>query len=441
MDTGIIWEKTLNILKKSVSSDVGFNLHLKNAVVISYENNEFVIAVKMGLNKSMIESRYKDKIEQILTNIIQTDTSLKVIVSAEPEKLKKETVTLNTAVKEQTAVSSYALNPKYTFENFIIGTSNEYATAAATRVAENPGIVYNPIFLYGNSGLGKTHLMHAIGNKIKRLFPDKKIIYVTSEKFTNDFIENVRKKTPMNFKEFYRSADVLLIDDIQFLEKKEQTQDELFHTFNELYNMNKQIVITSDRLPRNLITLEERLKTRFECGLTIDITAPSLETRIAILQNKAEARNISMPDEVYEYIADCVQSNVRELEGALNKIISFSQIKGQKITLSFAQECINSFASKVSADKIIDKVCAYYGITREEIIGKSKMKNIALPRQVAMYICDSMTELNYGAIAKNFGNRDRTTAFHNIEKIKDQIKTDSILNDDIECIVNDIKNS
>ena len=235
MNIDMIWEKAMNVLKQMVNSDVGFNLYLKDVVVISYENNEFVIAVKMSLNKSMIENRFRERIEQILTNIIQTDTYLKVVVSSEPEKLRKESRKAETVIPaEQTQVYSYALNPKYSFENFIIGASNEYATAAAIRVAENPGVVYNPIFLYGNSGLGKTHLMHAIGNKIKKLFPDKKIIYVTSEKFMNDFIENVRKKTPMNFKEFYRSADVLLIDDIQFLEKKESTQDELFHTFNEL---------------------------------------------------------------------------------------------------------------------------------------------------------------------------------------------------------------
>lgn len=283
--------------------------------------------------------------------------------------------------------------------------------------------------------------MHAIGNSIKKNFPNKKILYVTSEKFMSDFIDNVRNKTPKNFRDIYRNTDVLLLDDIQFLENKESTQEELFHTFNELHSMNKQMVFTGDRHPDKLVTLEERLRTRIKSNLVIDITAPSLETRMAILKNKAESRGIYIEEEAIEYIASCVQSNVRELEGALLTVISLSQIKDRKIDLEFAETCLKSVPnSKISVEKIIDKVCLYYEITKEEITGKSKTKNLTLPRQVAMYICNVLTELNYGAIARNFGNRDRTTVMHNVEKIKDLIKTDAILSSDIETIIRDIKN-
>ncbi len=441
MDIDLIWQNSINSLKNTLISPVGFNIYLKDAVPLSLNENIFTIAVAMSLNKTMIENRYKAQLEKILSNILQNDITLNIEVNQNPVREQIQNNEENTADEQSSGFSN--LNPKYTFDNYIIGSSNEYAAAAAIRAAENPGqnIYYNPLFLYGSSGVGKTHLMHAIGNSIKKNFPEKKVIYVTSEQFTNDFIDSVRKKTPKNFRQIYRCADVLLIDDIQFLEKKESTQDELFHTFNELYNMNKQIVLTSDRIPEKLITLEDRLKTRFKSGPVIDISAPSFETRVAILKNKSEQKNIYMDEDVYEYIADCIQSNVRELEGALLKLISYSQIKEKKIDLSFAKECLQSYKSgRISVEKIIDKVCVYYDITKDEIISKNKTKNLTLPRQVAMYLCNILTELNYGAIAKNFGNRDRTTVLHNVEKIKDEIKTDAILNADVECILKDLKN-
>ena len=441
MDIDIIWQNSLDSLKNILSSPVGINIYLKDAVPVSFNGSSFTIAVSMVLNKNMIENRYKPQLEKILSNILKTDVTLNIEVSQNPQELKK---TQEISEKNNSELeNSYSLNPKYTFENFIIGDSNEYATAASIKAAENPGSHdNNPIFLYGDSGLGKTHLMHAIGNSIKKNFPEKKVVYVTSEKFMNDFIDNILNKTPKNFREVYREADVLLIDDIQFLEKKESTQDELFHTFNELYSNNKQIVITSDRTPKQLVKLEERLITRFEWGLTIDITAPSYETRVAILKKKAQLKDIYIEESVFEYIADCIQSNVRELEGALLKIISYAQIKQRRIDKSFAEECIKSLNTngKISVEKIIDKVCAYYEITKEDIVGKTKTKNFTLPRQVAMYLCNVLTELNYGAIAKNFGNRDRTTVMHNVEKIKDEIKNNEILNTDIECILKDLKN-
>ena len=445
MDIDLLWESTLNNLKRTISSQVAYNIYLKETVPVSFDGHVFTISVSMTINKNMIENRYKSQIESILSNILRDDVSLNVIISQNPYELREEIKDKQKSeIKEDTnynLTNPYDINPKYTFENFIIGSSNEYATAAAIRAAENPGEVYNPLYLYGASGLGKTHLMHAIGNSIKKNFPNKNILYVTSEKFMSDFIDNVRNKTPKNFRDIYRNTDVLLLDDIQFLENKESTQEELFHTFNELYSMNKQMVFTGDRHPDKLITLEERLRTRVKSNLVIDITAPSLETRMAILKNKAESRGVFIEEEAIEYIASCVQSNVRELEGALLTVISLSQIKNQKIDLKFAEACLKSVPnSKISVEKIIDKVCEYYEITKEEITGKSKIKNVTLPRQVAMYICNVLTELNYGAIARNFGNRDRTTVMHNVEKIKDLIKTDAILSSDIETIIREIKN-
>lgn len=444
MDIELLWEQSIKNLKKTISSEVAYNLYLKDAVPVSFEGNVFTVAVSMSINKTMIDNRYKTQIETILSNIMGFPAELNIIVSQNPAELRP---VLNTVPPQPPVTqeipqlrNSYDINPKYTFENFIIGSSNEYATAAAIRAAENPGIVYNPLYLYGSSGLGKTHLMHAMGNSIKKNFPSKKILYVTSEKFMNDFIDSVRNKTPKNFRDIYRNADVLLLDDVQFLENKESTQEELFHTFNELHSMNKQMVFTGDKHPDKLVTLEDRLRTRFKSNLVIDITAPSLETRIAILRNKAETRGVYIDEDAIEYIASCVQSNVRELEGALLKVISYSQIKNRKIDLNFAEECLKSMPnSKIGVEKIIEKVCHYYEITKEEITGKSKTKNLTLPRQVAMYICNVLTELNYGAIARNFGNRDRTTVMHNVQKIKDEIKTDSILASDIETIIREVK--
>lgn len=445
MDIDLIWESTLNNLKQNINSHVAYNLYLKDSVAVWFDGKIFTVAVQMTINKNMIDNRYRANIEKILSNILRASVEIDVVISNNPYELRiqyQKKYEEKKAYQEESLTNSYDINPKYTFENFIIGSSNEYATAAAIRTAENPGTVYNPLYLYGAPGLGKTHLMHAIGNSIEKNFPEKKVIYVTSEKFMNDYIENLKTKTPKNFRDKYRNADVLLLDDIQFLENKESTQDELFHTFNELFAKNKQMVFAGDRHPDKLVTLEERMRTRVKSNLVIDITAPSLETRIAILKNKAESKGVFIEENALEYIAQSVEKNVRELEGVLMTVISLSQLKQRKIDIDFVTEVIKRVPSesKITVDKIIDQVCSYYDITKEEIIGKSKTKNFTLPRQVAMYICNILTELNYGAIARHFGNRDRTTVMHNVEKIKDLVKNDSILNADVETIIRELKN-
>lgn len=436
MDIKSIWEKSLFEIKAKINSPVSYNIYIKEAVPISFKNGVFRISVPMALNKTMIDCRYKSIIEQALFGVLGEDVLLNVSVNTEPEE---ETIEVPVSNKNKETV-----NEKYTFANFVIGASNEFAAAAAIRAAEKPGHIYNPLFIYGNSGLGKTHLLHAIGNEISINFPDYKIMYIAGEQFTNDFIEAVRAKTTETFRQIYRNVDVLLLDDVQFFAKKEQTQEEFFHTFNVLYNMNKQIVIASDRKPKDLTVLEDRLTTRFEQGLIIDISVPSYETRVAILQNKALSKGVRIDEEILYYIADNIKTNIRELEGALLRIISYSQISNVDITMDLAKRELRSFLDeedkrKFSSSKIIEKICSYYTVTKEDLIGKSKTKNIIIPRQVAMYLCKDMTKMNYGEIARDFGNRDRTTVLHNVEKIRVAIRTDKNLLKDVEFIKKDIK--
>ena len=325
-----------------------------------------------------------------------------------------------------------------------MGESNRYAAASARIAAENPGMDYNPFFLYGNSGLGKTHLMHAIGNEIKKLYPEYKIIYVTSEQFMNEFVDSIVSKTSMEFKRKYRGVDVLLIDDVQFLENKEGLQEEVFHTFNDLYNRHKQIVLTSDRMPSELVKLEERLRTRFGQGLTFDISIPNFETRVAILKKKADEHKVAIPDTVLQFIADRIKTNIRELEGALNKVISVAEISKSEINLDLAHEVIDTLVPnggvvKITPEKIIDKVAIYYNIDRHEIVGVKRAKKYIMPRQIAMYLCNTLANMNYSMIGDAFGGKDRTTAMHNVQKIENLRIEDPAIDDAIKYITKDIQ--
>lgn len=434
MEINQIWEDTLKIVENNVNS-VSYNVYIKTMTPVLFENSIFIASATNDLSKNMINIRYKDIIESTLEAITNEKVSLKVITENEKEK--------NIPNHEELPLNSYDVNPKYTFENFVIGSSNEYATAAALSATENPGHIYSPLFLYGNSGLGKTHLMQAIGNQIKKNHPEYKIVYVTTERFTNEFIAAVREGKMIEFRNNYRPADVLLIDDVQFMENKEATQEEFFHTFNDLYSMNKQIVLTSDRKPNDLITLEERLRTRFAQGLTIDITSPNYETRMAILQKKAEVHNIEISPEVLSYIADKIKSNIRELEGALLKIISYSQLSHKDIDLEFAKGILKSILPddgivKITPDKIMDKVAMFYKVSKEDLLGNVRTKSIAVPRQVAMYLCAKLTDMNPGMIGKTF-NKDRTTVAHNVDKIEKDIETDDNLKSDINYILKDLE--
>ena len=431
-----LWTKIFNIVKQKSDNAVGLNVHMKDAVPVSIDNTAFTISVPMSINKNMIQFRYKDFIESAIEQVTAQRLSLNIILKGEEPK---------EAVAEDKPVDNVNhINPKYTFENFVIGASNEYATAAAISTTEKPGYIYNPLFLYGNSGLGKTHLMYAIGNRIHENNPSANIIYVTSEVFTNEFISSVRDAKGEEFRKKYRSADVFLVDDVQFLENKEATQEEFFHTFNELYSMNKQIVLTSDRKPSDLITLEDRLRTRFSQGLTIDITVPNYETRVAILQKKASQHNVTIDIDVLGYIAERIKSNVRELEGILIKMISISEISHKPIDHNLADYVLKSYLPKtgivkITPDKIMDKVSVFYNITTSDLTGKVRTSNVAIPRQVAMYLCHKLTDMNFTMIGKSFGNKDRTTVMHNVRKIEGELDSNEDLKANINCIIKDLQ--
>ena len=402
------------------------------------------LAVSMNINKNMIEKRYTDLITTALMHSAGFPMDINIIVTSNPDELKKSVSFNETHIEEKSDIESgfKSINQKYTFDTFVIGSSNEYAHAASLNTAKNPGKV-NPLFLYGNSGLGKTHLMCAIGNYILKNNKNCNIIYVSSEKFTNDFITSVRENKSSEFRKIYRNADVLLIDDIQFLAHKEQTQEEFFYTFEDLSSKNKQIVITSDRKPQELITLEPRLTTRFSQGYIVDITIPSYETRVAILQKKAQIMGYNIPEDVISYIAERIKSNIRELEGALIKIFTHSELKNCKIDLEYTKEALASIIPddgivKITPEKIIEKVCVYYNVKRDDIMSDTKKKNIAIPRQIAMYLCKELTTLNFVEMTSYF-NRDRTTIMHNVEKIATLTKTNQQLITDINYIKQDIE--
>lgn len=451
MTVSEIWDHSLSYIRNDSSSIVGYNTYIKEAIPLEYSDGVLVISVSTALKRKMIELRYKETIEKSITRITGKPSILEIVVEDDednteiikPKQEKNERTDYENTNQNSDLHSNSRLNPWYTFDNFVIGSSNEHATAVAMSVAKYPGQRNNPLFLYGNSGLGKTHLLHAIGNEILKNSPNTSVLYVTSEKFTNDMIKYINEKSMDEFRRIYRDIDVLLVDDVQFIEGKEGSQEEFFHTFNELHMNNKQIVLTSDRKPKDLVILEERLRNRFGWGLTIDIQTPNYETRMAILKKKAESRNIVIEEEVLSYLAERIDSNVRELEGALSKIISYAGISHKEIDIETAEYIIRSILPdsdliKITPEKIMENVASYYGIKVEDIIGKSKQKCYAMPRQIAMYLCKDITDLNYTVVGRIFGNKDRTTVMYAEDKIALLIKTDPSLKRDIENIMKNI---
>lgn len=438
-----LWKSVLSIVKTKTDSAVGVNVHMKDAVPVFIDSTSFTIAVPLTLNQNMINIRYKSYIEAALEQITSQKLTLNVILKSEAEEILNPDEDVNA---EDLPDLSVGLNSKYTFENFVIGSSNAYAVAAAISATKNPGHIYNPLFLYGHSGVGKTHLMFAIGNRIKENYPRKKITYVTSEEFMNDFIDLIGEGKGDVFRNKYRSVDVLLIDDVQFFSKKEATQEEFFHTFNELYNLNKQIVITSDRPPSELTTLTERLRNRCAAGVTIDISVPNYETRIAILQKKAAQHNTEIDNEVLAFVAERIKSNVRELEGVLINLISIAEISNKIIDIPLAEYVLKSYLppesiSKITPEKIIQKVSTFYNISIDELCGKSRVAKFTVPRQIAMYLCHTLTDMNFTAIGRAIGDKDRSTVTSNIKKIIQQMKIDSNLKSDINYIIKDLQSN
>lgn len=393
---------------------------------MSLTGNTINLAVPAEFNKGILESRYQTLIKNAIKQVTFKEYEIAFIVPSQ-ENLNKLTKQTESAGNEDSPLS--VLNPKYTFDTFVIGNSNRFAHAAALAVAEAPGKAYNPLFIYGGVGLGKTHLMHAIGHYILEQNSSQRVLYVSSEKFTNELINAIKDNRNEEFRSKYRNIDVLLIDDIQFIAGKERTEEEFFHTFNALYEANKQIILSSDKPPKE-ISLEDRLRSRFEWGLIADMQAPDLETRIAILRKKAQLENLTVPNEVIVFIADKIASNIRELEGALNRVIAYSSLTENEITVELASEALKDILSAnkakvLNCTTIQEAVARYFDIRPEEFKSKKRTRDIAFPRQIAMYLCRELTEMSLPKIGEEFGGRDHTTVIHACEKISEEIESNS----------------
>ena len=429
---------------------------------LSATDTTFEIGVPKKFVKEWIEDNYSSRIQQVLQEITGESLQLKITnldikdedevtspvvqqvrpAAQAPAPEPAPVIEVQTAAEAESANAQAAdeapalLNPKYTFESFVIGNSNRFAHAASLAVAEVPAKVYNPLFLYGGVGLGKTHLMHAIGNRIQQNHPYLKVLYISSEKFTNELINSILHGNPEAFRQKYRNIDCLLVDDIQFLSKKEHTQEEFFHTFNTLHDANKQIIISSDRPPKEIPTLEDRLRSRFEWGLITDIQAPDLETRIAILRKKALQENIAIPNEIMVYIASRIDNNIRELEGALIRVIAFASLKKEPLSLDMATEALKGLLADnvgrpVTIEKIKEIVASYFRLKLEDLIAKKRTRNVAYPRQIAMYLAREMTDSSLPRIGEVFGGRDHTTVIHAYEKISKERADDAKLDQTI----------
>lgn len=408
---------------------ISFDTWIESASLTQIDQNSVTIQVKSTLHKDYWEKNLTNKIVEILYEFFGREMTPNFVTE---EDNSNQPVQEQTADKVVTSISEFkssTLNDKYTFDTFVIGKGNQMAHAAALVVSEEPGTIYNPLFFYGGVGLGKTHLMHAIGHQYLQLNPGANVKYVTSENFANDFINSIQDRTSESFRQEYRNVDLLLVDDIQFFADKEGTQEEFFHTFNELYDKRKQIVLTSDRLPNEIPKLQERLVSRFAWGLSVDITPPDLETRIAILRKKADAERLEIPNDTLSYIAGQIDSNIRELEGALVRVQAFSAIQQSDITTSLAADALKSMIKvekkqNLSISTIQQKVCKHFGITLAEMKGKKRNKHIVVPRQVAMYLSREFTNNSLPKIGKEFGGKDHTTVIHAHEKIQKLKKED-----------------
>ncbi len=427
------WEKVLKILKVEIMSEVSYNTWILGLKPIGMRNGVFMISVPNELTLDIINQRYMLLFKESIKHVLNQDVDVQCMVG-EPESddSKSEEEMQKDAIKP-TAEAFGSLNSKYTFDSFVIGNSNRFAHAASVAVAESPANAYNPLFLYGGVGLGKTHLMHAIGHHIQANNPKAKVVYVSSEKFTNELINSIRYDKNLDFRNKYRNVDVLLVDDIQFIAGKESTQEEFFHTFNELYEARKQIIISSDRPPNEIPTLEDRLRTRFAWGLQADIQAPDFETRIAILKKKAEIEKYVVSSDVMVYIATKIKSNIRELEGALTRVMAYSSLTNNKnITVDLAAEALKDIISSsqtrsITIDLIQDVVANYYNLSVQELKSQRRTRNVAYPRQIAMYLSRKLTDMSLPKIGDEFGGRDHTTVIHAYEKISTALKSDDSL--------------
>jgi chromosomal replication initiator protein len=421
------WHATIGQLQMEMPK-AAFDTWVRDAEFISYEDGSFIVGVANAYARDWLENRLASTARRILSGIMNRTVEVSFIVwqniNENPETQEEQIETRITATQTQNS----SLNPRYSFENFVVGASNRLAHAASLAVAEKPAQAYNPLFLYGGVGLGKTHLLHAIGNVCCQR--GLQVLYVSSEEFTNDLINAIRTHTTQAFREKYRRIDVLLIDDIQFIAGKESTQEEFFHTFNTLHGQDKQIVISSDRPPKAMVTLEERLLSRFEWGLTADIQPPDFETRQAILRSKADRAGYRIPNELMELIARRVQSNIRELEGALTRVAAFAELSGLPLTAQLVEVALVDFLphrSEVQPDEIIRRVADEFGVPLERILGRDRSREVALPRQIAMYLLREEANISLPQIGETLGGRDHTTVLYGCEKVADLLERDDRL--------------
>jgi len=457
MNNEDLWKAVLGEIELSLSKPQ-FITWFKDTFILSNENGKVVIGVPNGFSKEWLENKFNTNIINALrnfqNNIIEVSCSI-YSPQDKPQKDKNNTVNLppkdnhseTDAPRKQTPQINFFqntnLNSRYTFDNFVIGENNELARAACYAVSQNPGTQYNPLFIYGDVGLGKTHLLQSIGNEILKNDSNKNIIYISSEGFTTELVNSIKNQTIDKFKNKYQQADLLIIDDIQFISGKEKTQDIFFHIFNSLYQLNKQIVISSDRPPSNIQILEDRLRSRFEGGMITDIGNPDLETRLAILQTKLNEKKFFLSDEILRFIAENIKNNIRELEGALNKIVATFELNKRNPTIEETKKILYSvlnskIESAITKKDIINSVLNFFEITKEDLMSKSRKKKVSLPRQITMFLFKKELKMSYPEIGEYF-QRDHTTALHAFNKIKNGIESNSKLNNDIEHIIKNFR--
>ncbi len=447
MDAKQVWRAALGELQVSLSP-ANFETWLRDTYLVEVDDQRFRISVPNGFAKDWLESRYRPLISQTLARVVGYSVQVEFVVSSVGEGQAEATTPAPQAVRveptrvgapEGSAGGATYLNARYTFSNFIVGSANRLAHAASLSVAERPGHAYNPLFLYGGVGLGKTHLMHAIGNAVVAKFPRKRVVYATSEKFTNEFITSIQQGRIDEFRARYRRIDLLLIDDIQFIADKERTQEEFFHTFNTVHEDGKQIVLSSDRPPKAILTLEERLRSRFEWGLIADLTAPDLETRIAILRAKAEEQGMPITSDVIEFIARKIVSNIRELEGALNRIVAYASMGAMPVSIELAQAVLsnvlyNPKKRQVTPERIAQAVSDYYGVAMEQLRGQKREKSIVVPRQIAMFLMREETDVSLLRIGAELGGRDHSTVLHACDKINREMQVNDEMRREVAAV-------
>lgn len=438
------WDEILKYLITEFGiTDVSYNTWLKPLKV--YDIKDHVITILINDERigppslNVIRNKYELLLKVSIEEIMNIAFEINFVLASQIDSMNNK----NKSPSWNNTNLPAFLNNRYTFDTFVVGGNNEFARAAALAVAENPGEIYNPLFIYGGVGLGKTHLMHSIAHFVLNQNPETKVLYVTSEKFTNELIEAIQKKTTIQFREKYRSIDILLIDDIQFIIGKESTQEEFFHTFNTLHESKRQIIISSDRPPKEMLTLEDRLRSRFEHGLMADIQSPDYETRMAILKKKEELDGLRIDEEVLKYIATNIKSNIRELEGALTKIVAFSRLKKRELNLALAEDALQDIIYPnekkiITPELITDIVSEHYNLTPSEIYSKDKSRNISYPRQIVMYLSRKLTDLSVTDIGKSLGNRDHSTVLHGCDKITKDIEKDPSMHNTIDVLIKKI---